>query len=195
MGRWTDMDDDSQRLPEGMKRIGYDADTQSYTFRDASGALYESAPGARYGELTRVGTKNSAQYSDSSSDEHEAFDRPPARSFEEMEQRNRAVGKGNREAVRMMLPFVLLVLVVLLLVFKLVGGTWADDVGEQVLDCGQGSHQIEVREGDTCWEIAKGCGLGVEELLKIEGNEGVVCEALGVGTGVCVPEGNGRAGV
>jgi hypothetical protein len=36
-----------------MTRVGYDADTERYTFQDANGYLYESAPGNRYGNLTR----------------------------------------------------------------------------------------------------------------------------------------------
>lgn len=44
----------SHRSPEddGMQRIGYDADTQIYTFRDAGdGTLWESEPGSRLGRL------------------------------------------------------------------------------------------------------------------------------------------------
>ena len=53
MGRYTDADSDAERLPEGMKRIGYDADTQVYTFKDADGKLWEGPPGAEYGRLHR----------------------------------------------------------------------------------------------------------------------------------------------
>lgn len=202
MGRWTDMDDvytpsahtylahtdmssqDSQRLPEGMQRIGYDADTQSYIFRDVDGATYTSAPGARYGELTRVSSSSSSL----STHEYD-LSNAPARTFEEMEERKRVVDKGNREAVRMMLPFALLVLVFMFLLFKLVGGgAWADGAPKQVLDCGQGSHQIEVDKGDTCWEIARDHGLGVEDLLALRGNERVVCERLRIGMGICVKD-------
>ncbi len=42
------------RLPEGVKRIGYDADTMCYTFIDKHGKLYWSAPGEEYGTLTLV---------------------------------------------------------------------------------------------------------------------------------------------
>ncbi|PBK85364.1 hypothetical protein ARMGADRAFT_942035, partial [Armillaria gallica] len=45
---------DSFRLPEGFKRIGYDADTMRYTFTDKHGKLYRSAPGEEYGTLTPV---------------------------------------------------------------------------------------------------------------------------------------------
>lgn len=37
-----------------MKRVGYDADTQRYTFQQGqNGGLYVGAPGARFGEMTR----------------------------------------------------------------------------------------------------------------------------------------------
>ncbi|KAF5384335.1 hypothetical protein D9615_003197 [Tricholomella constricta] len=60
MGRWTQFDEDSYRLPEGMKRIGYDADTKVYTFRDRAGTLYRGAPGADYGTLTPIPSSNAA---------------------------------------------------------------------------------------------------------------------------------------
>ncbi|KAM5369014.1 hypothetical protein ACJZ2D_009217 [Fusarium nematophilum] len=47
-------DSDSERLPHGMVRIGYDADTQTYTFRDADGSYWEGGSGHRFGQLTRV---------------------------------------------------------------------------------------------------------------------------------------------
>jgi|ERR1700722_1717794 len=46
---------DSYRLPEGICRIGYDADTQCYTFRDYdTGQLYTGAPGEHYGVMQPV---------------------------------------------------------------------------------------------------------------------------------------------
>ncbi|KAF8153108.1 hypothetical protein B0H34DRAFT_800359 [Crassisporium funariophilum] len=53
-GRWTQYEDDSYRLPEGFKRIGYDADTRIYTYSDRSGTIYQGAPGAQYGTLSPV---------------------------------------------------------------------------------------------------------------------------------------------
>ncbi|KAG1740359.1 hypothetical protein EDB19DRAFT_1709370 [Suillus lakei] len=47
-------DQDSYRLPEGVKRIAYDADTQQYTFRDRSGQLYQNPSGEMYGVLKPV---------------------------------------------------------------------------------------------------------------------------------------------
>jgi hypothetical protein len=71
MGRWTQYDEvgtislpntsvlandaykDDYRLPEGMKRVGYDSDTGRYYFRDSNGVLYEGGEGAEYSEMTR----------------------------------------------------------------------------------------------------------------------------------------------
>ena len=36
MGRWAYLDTDEERLPEGMRRVGYDARTQTYTYRDTT---------------------------------------------------------------------------------------------------------------------------------------------------------------
>jgi hypothetical protein len=54
MGRWSHLDSDEDRLPAGMSRVGYDADTQIYTYRDSDGSFWEGAPGCRYGKLHRV---------------------------------------------------------------------------------------------------------------------------------------------
>ena len=37
-----------------MQRIGYDADSQTYTFRDTDGSIWESSPGNYYGRLTQI---------------------------------------------------------------------------------------------------------------------------------------------
>ena len=44
---------DDHRLPEGMTRVGYDADTQIYTYQDEDSNYWEGSPGAGYGSLTR----------------------------------------------------------------------------------------------------------------------------------------------
>lgn len=55
MPRRFSTDGDNSRLPDGMTRVAYDADTQIYTFRDAAdGSLWESPPGCEYGHMTRV---------------------------------------------------------------------------------------------------------------------------------------------
>ena len=69
-------------------RIGYDADTEIYTFRGPDGKIYESEPGCRYGELWPVGER-------------------PQRSNYELESQHQVMKENNWEAVRMMLPFAL----------------------------------------------------------------------------------------
>ncbi|KAJ6485525.1 hypothetical protein C8R45DRAFT_1098324 [Mycena sanguinolenta] len=54
MGRWTQYNEDATRLPEGMKRIGYDADTARYTFCDREGNIYMGPAHEEYGLLSLV---------------------------------------------------------------------------------------------------------------------------------------------
>ncbi|KAH7402244.1 hypothetical protein DE146DRAFT_460006 [Phaeosphaeria sp. MPI-PUGE-AT-0046c] len=115
MARFTDMDDviihdishattinadqDQSRLPEGMERVGYDADTERYTFRDADGSLWESAPGSRYGQLRPMGQRASP---------------------EDVEAMNVAIEEDHESAMRTMLPFGVLIIVFLFVVFRVV---------------------------------------------------------------------------
>jgi hypothetical protein len=43
-----------------MRRVGYDADTQVYTYQDEDGTYWEGPEGARYGSLRR-GTQTDLQ--------------------------------------------------------------------------------------------------------------------------------------
>ena len=52
--RFAEYGNDEVNLPPGMTRIGYDADTATYTFSSADGSIWEGSPGSRYGNLTRV---------------------------------------------------------------------------------------------------------------------------------------------
>ncbi|KAF1966833.1 hypothetical protein BU23DRAFT_592916 [Bimuria novae-zelandiae CBS 107.79] len=169
MGRWADRDSDEERLPEGFQRIGYDADTQTYTFRAPDGTIYESAEGNRYGELYPQ-------------------DQRPFLSQPEVEAHNAQLKKSNRESVKMMLPFALLVIVFLLAMFRFLGGagSGADDKPPQIT-CAEGARVVEIEKGDTCWAIAEAHGLGVEQLLGMEGNDGLDCDGLRPGHGICVP--------
>lgn len=49
------------RLPDGMERVGYDADTEVYTYQDSIGYYYQGEPGTRYGLLRPTGTRSSRQ--------------------------------------------------------------------------------------------------------------------------------------
>ncbi|KAH8831473.1 hypothetical protein DL96DRAFT_1812327 [Flagelloscypha sp. PMI_526] len=52
MSKFLQFDDDKYRLPEGFKRVAYDADTQRYTFRSPEGELWEGEPGEEFGNMT-----------------------------------------------------------------------------------------------------------------------------------------------
>ncbi|KAF2708730.1 carbohydrate-binding module family 50 protein [Pleomassaria siparia CBS 279.74] len=186
MGRWTDQDSDEQRLPHGMERVGYDADTQTYTYRDASGAHYEGGEGNRYGEL------HPGKLS------HPSSGRRLTPDPTEVAASNAQIEKSNREAVRHMLPFALLVLSMLLLLFHFLNGGFsgggvgkkpaADDAREQI-HCGEGLDKVQIKEGDTCWEFSRKFGLSVDELIGLKGNEAVNCDNLRLGNWICVPTG------
>ncbi|ETW84654.1 hypothetical protein HETIRDRAFT_433390 [Heterobasidion irregulare TC 32-1] len=54
MGRWSQFDGDSTRLPVGITRIAYDADTTRYMFQDTHGRRYIGAPGEEYGVMVPI---------------------------------------------------------------------------------------------------------------------------------------------
>ncbi|KAH9007233.1 hypothetical protein EDB86DRAFT_68174 [Lactarius hatsudake] len=57
--RFVKHEEDIDRLPHGMIRTGYDADTRQYTFHDnTTGVQFISAPGERYGTLLPAATAN-----------------------------------------------------------------------------------------------------------------------------------------
>lgn len=161
---------DSQRLPSGFERIGYDADSETYTYRGPDGKIYESEPGSRYGELWPVGEPR------------------PQRSDDEIEANNEVVARNNKDAMRMMLPFALLILGFLFLLFKLINRPVYDDGNHQYFDCVEGSHHVQIRRGDTCWAVAQKYGVGVDELMGLGGNENVDCDNLRIGEKICVPK-------
>ncbi|KAJ7216452.1 hypothetical protein GGX14DRAFT_496109 [Mycena pura] len=72
MGRWTQYDEDPYRLPEGVQRVAYDADTARYTFRDDQGNMYLGPAHEQYGTLTLVG-KSRPPSDTTSADRPQAF--------------------------------------------------------------------------------------------------------------------------
>jgi hypothetical protein len=95
-----------------MKRVGYDADSQTYTFRDTDGSLWESAPGSHYGKLTEIEGPSSAE-----NPEIDSRGSPPPR------QRVTDFGQDDDPAVRcegckLLTPFFLIISFVLLLVWR-----------------------------------------------------------------------------
>lgn len=160
MSRYHDYEDqDSYRLPEGFERIGYDADTQTYTYRGPDGTIHTGAPGAHYGLLV------------------------PASSLTDAE--SDAQVRDNREGYRLMLPFFLLVFVVL---FCLIAPPWKKNFGWNLgVECGEGEVVHRIESGETCWGIAEGYGSSVGEIERV--NAGIDCAALKVGKEMCVPVG------
>ncbi|KAF2674081.1 hypothetical protein BT63DRAFT_473858 [Microthyrium microscopicum] len=160
MGRWADRESDSERLPEGMRRVGYDADTQTYTFQDEEGNFYEGAPGARYGTLYPTGTRGPKAVPDSVPDKDESW--------------------------RYMAPFVLIICVFLLGVYLLLGGGRIFFGSKPSLHCAENQVLHSVVNGETCWSIATQRGMQVQELESM--NTGLNCNKLQFGQELCIKE-------
>ncbi|KAI9445363.1 hypothetical protein H4582DRAFT_2109035 [Lactarius indigo] len=174
MGRWSQYDEDEYRLPEGMKRVGYDADSGRYLFRDKDGSLWEGQEGTHFGEMTR-GTRA-------------LLSLLTILDFGDVENGSARVGgyapiPGSADSTthprystgspyRMIFPFFLIIIVVLLLVWRVVVSPGA-------------SSRVTVVAGDTCWRIAETHGCGLEGLKRV--NAGLRCERLMPGDQICVP--------
>ncbi|KAH7161718.1 peptidoglycan-binding LysM [Dactylonectria macrodidyma] len=170
MSRFSQYDTDEERLPEGMSRVGYDADTQVYTFRDSDGSYWESAPGCQYGHLTKV--------SDGDGDDDTAPFLAPAQPSSSKLSWRTEMGP--------LLNFgVLIGLFLIFLFWFLHWSAKSSAPGESVPACADGTTSYTVRGGDTCWDIADKHGLSVDDLLKT--NDGLDCDALRVGSRVCLP--------
>ncbi|KAI0455418.1 hypothetical protein F5B21DRAFT_472236 [Xylaria acuta] len=180
MARWSEYDTDEERLPEGMQRIGYDADTQVYTFQDADGALWESAPGNRYGQLRRVADATLPSYGED--DESSSSPTQPLTY-------GAPGGSGGRQASwrQEMMPllnwFLLVGLFLLVMVWFISRGSGGSH--EVARSCGDDATPHKIKAGDTCWAIAEAGSISVDVLL--ESNEGLDCDDLSVGETICVP--------
>ncbi|KAH7198818.1 uncharacterized protein B0J16DRAFT_258114 [Fusarium flagelliforme] len=171
MSRFSRYDTDEERLPEGMQRVGYDADTQVYTFRDADGSFWESAPGNQYGQLTKVGeARPEGQESESFLVTNPQYHQPKMSWFTEM---------------KPFLNFLMLIILSMLLLFWFLGHKSSPEEHIPIPDCPEGTVAYGVKQGDTCWSIAKKAGVDLDEILKK--NKDVDCEALMIGDRICVP--------
>lgn len=184
MGPWTQLDEDDHRLPDGMARIGYDADEQRYYFRDRDGSIWRSAEGSEFGELTKVsdaplapinedleaspGTRRQGGYELLSTDPHA----PLAYSQHPMDV----------NPYRTLFPFFLIIAVVLMLVWRLILSP-AVFPGPPI--CPEGTGLYYVQPGDSCWAIAKMHDCSLEKLQHL--NPKVTCEPLMPGTSLCLP--------
>ncbi|KAI2642843.1 carbohydrate-binding module family 50 protein [Xylaria nigripes] len=177
MPRWSEYDTDEERLPEGMKRIGYDADTETYTFRDADGSIWESAPGNRYGQLRRVAGAPPPSYGE----DDESSPTQPL-NYDGADRAGRRASW--RQEMRPLLNWFLLVGVFLLaLIWFLIGGSKRDTGA--VRSCSENTTPYTIRAGDTCWAITDANSVSLDDLLG--SNEGLDCDKLAVGEVICVP--------
>ncbi|KAH7878681.1 uncharacterized protein C8R40DRAFT_781764 [Lentinula edodes] len=184
MSRWTQYDEDSYRLPEGMERIGYDSDSGKYIFRDRDGSVWQGPEGAEYGEMTRVSGSSDQEaqavmeepsvradgYQPLATDIHSdaplAFRRPV-----------------NANAYRTLAPFFLLIGVVLLLVWKLTHSGWSTSPSPCPANA---TTPYMIQPGDYCWDIARSHNCTLEELESL--NPAVDCGTLRPGAIVCLPK-------
>lgn len=84
---------------------------------------------------------------------------------------------------RVLFPFFLIIIVVLLLVWRLAVSPGLIPV--KYAKCPEGSSRVVVVAGDTCWKVAEAHGCGLEALRRA--NAKVVCERLMPGDQICVP--------
>ncbi|KAJ7508356.1 hypothetical protein B0H11DRAFT_24070 [Mycena galericulata] len=184
MGRWTQHDNDSERLPEGMERIGYDSDTGRYYFRDQDGGVWQGAQGAEFSEMTRVSDGAGAAASSSIDEDIEAAPRR-ADGYQALATDTHAGYRqvySNASAYRTLFPFFLLIGVVLLLIWRLI---LSPGLAAPESACPTGAKSYLVEPGDSCWEIARTHGCSLDELKNL--NKELVCERLMPGTTVCLP--------
>ncbi|KAK7695204.1 hypothetical protein QCA50_002394 [Cerrena zonata] len=189
MGRWTQYDEDEYRLPEGMKRVGYDADTRKYYFRDSDGSLWQSAEGNQYGQLTQVSEEPRAIDISTSSD-NEDLEAAPTRTdgyqslAADIDATPRYAVNNNTYAYRTLFPFLLIIVVVLLLVIRL--ATQGHSHSGNLHLCEENGRPYRVNSGDTCWDISQKGGFSLDEL--IAANPGLECKLLTPSEIICLPE-------
>lgn len=83
-----------------------------------------------------------------------------------------------------MFPFLMIVIVVLLLVWRLVFQSSHEGPPDAAF-CSGGTHPYRVQTGDTCWDISQTRGFSLEDLLKV--NQGLACDTLTPGQIICLP--------
>lgn len=172
MPRARRYDSDDERLPEGMTRVGYDADTQTYTFRDADGSLWESAPGNEYGRLTQVGASSYGNHQDDGDDQPFLLSNAsrPQPSW--------------RHDMMPLLNFGVIIGVFLLVLFTFMRWTTSSSSGSYA-KCPADTTPYTIRKDDTCWAIAQANDIDIKDILAL--NKNIHCEALVIASQICLP--------
>ncbi|KAJ3498120.1 hypothetical protein NLG97_g1380 [Lecanicillium saksenae] len=171
MPRRPRYDDDEERLPDGMTRVGYDADTGVYTFQDSDGSYWESAPGSQYGQLTRVGHEPAGE-----DDDAQPFLPGSDYGYPKVSWRHELMP---------LLNFGVIIGVALLLLWWYLHVAAGSNEGT-VLKCPSGAESYSIHKGDTCWDIAKNHGGTVDDILKL--NPTLDCDTLSIGSKICVAD-------
>ncbi|KAG8219294.1 carbohydrate-binding module family 50 protein [Butyriboletus roseoflavus] len=183
MGRWTQYDEDDYRLPEGVKRIGYDGDTGCYYFRDREGVVYKGPEGSEFGELTQI-TQLPVTVS-AEADGDNDVEAAPARGdgYQPLavdEHGSRHALRGG--AYRTLFPFFLIIAVILLLIWRL---AFSPTLAAPA-PCPSTTIPYIIQPGDNCWEIARRYNSTLDKFRIV--NPKVVCSDLHPGDRVCVPD-------
>lgn len=206
MPRRFSVDGDNSRLPDGMTRVGYDADTQTYTFRDTDGSLWEGPPGCEYGHMTRVAGApklpsvdiemgDTTMGADNQHDGHD--DAPPSYDESEaavpfLDHSTYTSREGSRwdsarhwrSELMPLLNFFMILALFLIGLFWFLG--WMTNAkGGLSADCAPGTHAHQIQRGESCWSIAQMHDIEVDQLKEVNG--GLNCDLLRPGALLCVP--------
>ncbi|KAL0571615.1 hypothetical protein V5O48_010349 [Marasmius crinis-equi] len=193
MGRWTQYDEDSYRLPEGFKRVGYDSDRQVYIFKDGGGATWEGREGEEFGEMKKVSGGSGRSRTSNDDVEYNAGGRRSDGYRPLAMDPNQSVSNSARTgAYRTLFPFFLIIVVVLLLVFRAV----SPSTEPAQPPCAHPDKTVKrfVRSGDSCWSICENNWGGkdtnkcLEALIEENKPRGLDCSKLSIGAEICVPE-------
>jgi len=168
-----------------MKRVGYDADTGRYYFRDRDGAVWQGAEGAEFSEMTKVSDAPHAMPDDNQDEDLEAA---PTRAdgYQPLSTDTNTMAYKpyiNTSAYTTLFPFFLLIAVMLLLIWRLVLSPGLANPAEM---CPKNTTGYWVQPGDSCWEIARVHGCSFDEFKEL--NQKVQCDPLMPGTTVCLPD-------